>query len=131
MRPVELTQTGAGTTVPIPMDIRLDPQNSTIQCRVLADPSPSPSPSASPSPAAGYVVYTTDSNVWGQFPWTTTPDPEEWLWTPHPDFVDEMSGATVPKTEDWVGNLAFPPTAVRMEVLGDETVQIRVVQSGF
>jgi len=74
MRPVELTQVGAGSTAPCPMDIRLNPQNTTLQCEILADPSPSPAPSPSASPAdAGYVVYTTDSNIWGEFPFTTTP----------------------------------------------------------
>ena len=136
MRPVTLTQAGPGSTSPCPMDIRLNPANVALQCRITADPSPSPSaspePSVSPGPD-GYVVETTDSDVWGSFPFTTQPDPSAMLWTPHPDFVNQTTGITEPKTDDWVGNLAFPATAVRLRLTADydSTVELRIIQSGF
>ena len=134
MRQVELTQTGPGATDPCPMDIRLDPANVALQVRVTFEPSPSPSPSPSVSPGAdGYVVETTDSKIWGSPPFTTVPDPADWLWTPHPDFVNDTTGVLEPKTDDWVGNLAFPATAVRLRNTADydATVQLVITQSGF
>lgn len=122
MRPVTLTQTGAGNTLPCPMDVRLVPFNVGLQAWITANPSPTPSPSPSPG-ADGYVVETTDSDVWAL--------PQNLLWTLHPSFVDS-GGTEVPKTENWIGNLAFPATAVRLRVTGgDLTVQLRIVQSGF
>lgn len=134
MRPVTLTQAGPGSTDPCPMDVRLDPANISLQVRVTDEPSPSPSPSPSVSPGAdGYVVESTNSNIWGENPWTIPPDPSTWLWTPHPDFVDDNTGATVPKTEDWVGNYAFPPRAIRLRLTADydSTVELIITQSGF
>lgn len=130
MRPVSLTQTGVGYTAPVPLDIRLNPANVALQARISSDASPSPSPSPSGS-GTEYVVETTDSNVWGD-PLTrfVPPDPADWLWTLHPDF--DNAGTEVPKSDDWVGNLAFPATAVRLRITsGDGTIEFRVVQSGF
>ncbi len=134
MRPVTLTQAGPGNTAPCPMDIRKNPANIALQCRLLDDPSPTPSPSPEPSLAtAGYVVYTTDSNVWGEPPRFVAEDPDTWLWTPHPDFVNQTTGVTEPKTENWVGNLAFPATAVRLHLTDgyDSTVELRIITSGL
>lgn len=124
MRPVTLYQTGVGATDPCPMDLRLVPFNAALQVAYVAEESPSPEPIPSPSPSPGgtsYVVETTDSDIWGPA--------DELLWTLHPSF--EESGVEVPKFDNWVGNLAFPATAVRLRVVdGDATLQLRVVQSG-
>lgn len=116
MRPVTMTVTGVANSSPCPMDIRQNPQNTAIQVDVGS--------------GCSYVVESTDSDLWGSFPFTTPLDPATCLWTPHPDFV--VDGVETAKTVDWVGNYAFPPTAIRLrQTIGAAASVIRIVQSGF
>ena len=102
MRQIVLTQTGAGTTQPAPLDIHGRPEIS-LQVNV-----------------SGTVNYTVQQTVDNVFNPAITP-----AWLPHPDL--NLVSQTVTRQ----GNYAYVPAAVRLVVnSGTGTAQLVVVQAG-
>jgi hypothetical protein len=103
MRPIVLTQTGAGTTQAAPLDIHGRPEIS-LQVGVT-----------------GTVNFTVQQTLDNPFDSSITP-----VWLDHPDA--NLVGATA----DVQGNYAFVPAAVRLVVnSGAGTARLTIVQSGI
>jgi hypothetical protein len=103
MRPVTLSQTGVGNSVPVPVDIYLDPFNITIAVEVT-----------------GTVTY---SVVW------TTDD----VWNTPPGSLNYYAGPAnlQAATTNQVGTLDSPVTAIQLQVTaGTGTATMRVLQAG-
>jgi hypothetical protein len=103
VRPVTLSQTGVGNSVPIPVDLYLTPFNITLSVEVTGTVTYS-------------VVWTTD-DVWnvpaGSLNWQAA--------------AANLTGATT----NQVGSLISPVTAVQLQVTaGTGTATLRVVQAG-
>lgn len=103
MRPVTLSQTGVGNSVPIPVDIYLTPFNVTLTVEVTGTVTYS-------------VVWTTD-DVWnipaGSLNWQPA--------------AANLTAATTTQ----VGSLVSPVTAIQLQVTaGTGTATLRVVQAG-
>lgn len=103
MRPVTLSQTGVGNSVPIPVDIYLTPFNVTLAVEVTGTVTYS-------------VVWTTD-DVWnivaGSLNWNAA--------------ASNLTGATT----NQIGSLVSPVSAVQLQVTGGTgTATLRVVQAG-
>jgi hypothetical protein len=102
MRQIVLTQTGAGTTQPAPLDIHGRPEVS-LQVAV-----------------SGTVNYTVQQTVDNVFDPAVTP-----VWFNHPDIN------LVAQTVNRQGNYAYIPSAVRLVVnSGSGTARLTIVQSG-
>jgi hypothetical protein len=103
MRPVTLSQTGVGNSVPIPVDIYLTPFNVTLSVEVTGTVTYS-------------VVWTTD-DVWNIAAANLN-------WNPA---ASNLTAATT----NQVGSLISPVTAVQLQVTaGTGTATLRVVQAG-
>jgi hypothetical protein len=102
MRQIVLTQTGAGTTQPAPLDIHGRPD---ISLQVVA---------------TGTVNWTVQQTLDNPFDTAITP-----TWFPHPD--PNMVAQTVNRQ----GNYAYVPAAVRIVVnSGSGSARLTIVQSG-
>lgn len=103
MRQIVLSQTGAGTTQPAPLDIHGRPEVS-LQVDVT-----------------GTVNFTVQQTLDNVFDPSITP-----LWLPHPD------AALAAATADAQGNYAFVPSAVRLVVnSGAGTARLTIIQAGI
>lgn len=103
MRQIVLTQTGAGTTQPAPLDIHGRPE---ISLQVVVD---------------GTVDYTVQQTLDNVFDPAITP-----TWFPHPDTN------LVAQTVNRQGNYAYVPAAVRLVVnSGSGTARLTIVQAGI
>jgi len=103
MRPIVVTQTNAGSTPVLPLDIHGRPEIS-LQVDVI---------SGSPT----WTVVQTLDDV---FDSTITP-----TWANHPD--TNMVAQTVSRQ----GNYAYVPRAVRCDVTGTGVVKVTIIQSGI
>lgn len=103
MRPIVATQTNAGSTAVLPLDIHGRPEIS-IQVDVV-------------SGAPTWTVVQTLDDV---FDSTITP-----TWFNHPDTN------LVAQTVDRQGNYAYLPRAVRLDVTGTGVVKITIIQAGI
>lgn len=102
MRQIVLTQTGAGTTQPAPLDIHGRPDIS-LQVTVT-----------------GTVNYTVQQTLDNPFDLSLTP-----TWFPHPD------PNLVAQTVNRQGNYAYVPAAVRLVVnSGAGSARLTIIQSG-
>lgn len=103
MRPITISQTGVGNSVPIPVDIYLTPFNVTLAVEVTGTVTYS-------------VVWTTD-DVWN---------------TPAANLTWNAAAANLTAaTTSQVGSLISPVTAVQLQVTaGTGTASLRVVQAG-
>lgn len=103
MRQIVLTQTGAGTTQPAPLDIHGRPE---ISLQVVVD---------------GTVDYTVQQTLDNVFDPASTP-----TWFPHPDTN------LVAQTVNRQGNYAYVPAGVRLVVnSGSGTARLTIVQAGI
>lgn len=104
MRPVTLTQTGVGSTAPIPLDHRKNPFAVSLAITV-----------------SGTVTYSVEHTLDDVF--ATGFDPSTATWFAH----DDLSAKTV--SED--GNYAFPVRATRLTVsAGSGSASLTVLQAG-
>lgn len=104
MRPVRVTVTGVDVSAPIPIDQYLNPTNIGLGVVISA--------------TATYTVEHTFDDVWDE-----NFNPATATWFPHPTLDGLTANAD--------GNLAFPPTAVRLNVsasTGDVTLNL--IQAG-
>lgn len=105
MRPVRVVVTGVDVSAPIPIDQGVNPTNIGLGVVISA--------------TATYTVEHTFDDVWDE-----NFNPVTAIWFPHPT----LAGLAV--NQD--GNLAFPPTAVRLNVsasTGDVTLNL--IQAGI
>jgi hypothetical protein len=103
MRQIVLSQTGAGTTQPAPLDIHGRPEIS-LQVTVT-----------------GTVNYTVQQTLDNVFDTAITP-----VWFDHPD------ANLVAQTVNRQGNYAYVPAAVRVVVnSGSGTARLTIVQAGI
>lgn len=103
MRPITLSQTGVGNSVPIPVDIYLTPFNVTLAVEVTG--------------TVTYSVAWTTDDVWntpaGSLNWNAA--------------AANLTAATT----NQVGSLISPVTAIQLQVTaGTGTAMLRVVQAG-
>lgn len=103
MRPITISQTGVGNSVPIPADVYQNPTNITLAVEVTG--------------TVTYSVEWTTDDVWniaaGSLVWTAGPA--------------NLQAATT----NQVASLVSPVTAIRLRVTaGTGTAQLRVVQGG-
>ena len=104
MRPVRITQTGVGVSLPIPIDQYLDPTNIGLGVTVNG--------------VATYTIEHTFDDVFDPLfnPATAT-------WFPHPTLVGQ--------TANMDGNYAFPPTACRIsQTAGAGSTTLNLIQAG-
>lgn len=104
MRPVRVVVTGIDVSAPIPIDQYLNPTNIGLGVVISA--------------TATYTVEHTFDDVWDE-----NFNPATATWFPHPTLAALSANAD--------GNLAFPPTAVRLNVsasTGDVTLNL--IQAG-
>lgn len=94
MRPIRLTVTGVGQTVPVPLDMNLNPFSVSIGV-VLNN-----------TPGVTYTVEYTLSNVWAE-----DYDPDTDTWIALDGMEDAVAGANT--------FLVSPVTAVRMRVTAE------------
>ncbi len=107
MRPITITQTGVGDSVPVPLDLYLTPFNVTIQCVISGTPT--------------YTVQYTNDDVYA-----VGYDPSTGNWF-------DLAGID-DATTDAVDSLISPVTAIRLSVTvapaPTDSVQMRVTQAG-
>lgn len=104
MRPVRITQTGVGVSVPIPIDQYLNPTDIGLGVEVNG--------------AATYTIEHTFDDVFDPafVPATAT-------WFPHPTLAALSANAD--------GNYAFPPTACRInQTAGVGSTTLNFIQAG-
>jgi hypothetical protein len=105
MRPITVTQTGAGAVNPIPLDTYRNPFNIGLGLKV--------------SGTVNYTVQHTFDDVYAQ-----SYDAAAGTWYDHPVLSSLTSNAD--------GNYAFPCTAIRMVVnSGSGSATMTVVQAGM
>lgn len=102
MRQIVVTQTGVGSTAPIPLDVHGRPEIS-LQVDTTG---------------ATWTVEQTLDN-----PFTTPPG--SIVWFPHPD------PNMVAQAVDRQGNYAYVPAAVRLTVSAGGSAKLTIVQSGI
>lgn len=104
MRPVRVVVTGIDVSAPIPIDQYLNPTNIGLGVVISA--------------TATYTVEHTFDDVWDE-----NFNPATATWFPHPTLAALSANAD--------GNLAFPPTAVRLNVAASTgTVTLNLIQAG-
>jgi len=103
MRQIVVTQTGVGSTAPIPLDVHGRPEIG-LQVDVTA-------------PGSWTLEQTLDN------PFTTPP--ANILWLPHPD------PNMVAQTVDRQGNYAYVPAAVRLTLTVGGAAKLTIVQAGI
>jgi hypothetical protein len=104
MRPVRVVVTGIDVSAPIPIDQYLNPTNIGLGVVISA--------------TATYTVEHTFDDVWDE-----AFNPATATWFPHPTLAAQSANAD--------GNLAFPPTAVRLNVAASTgTVTLNLIQAG-
>jgi hypothetical protein len=104
MRPVTVSQTGAGSTVVVPPDIYVSPCNIALGVVVT-----------------GTVNYTVQHTFDDVFAPTFTPGSA--IWFNHPTLAAQTANAD--------SNYAFPPRGIRLTVnSGSGTAALTIVQSG-
>ena len=105
MRPVWLTQTGVGTTNPVPFNLYAAPTNIALGATLL-------------SGAATFTVQYTFDDV--QAPGY---NPAMGNWVDHPYLTDKVASTD--------SNIAYPVVAVRLKVTsGSGTVRLAIIQAG-
>jgi archaellum component FlaF (FlaF/FlaG flagellin family) len=105
MRPITVTQTGSGSTSPIPMDHYRNPFNVGIGLK-----------------ASGTVNYTVQHTFDDVF--SSSYNPATGTWFNHPVLASLTTNAD--------GNYAFPCTAIRITVnSGSGSVNMTLVQAGM
>ena len=104
MRPVRVTTSGVSVSPPIPIDQYLDPTN--IGLGVVIN---------------GAVTYTVEHTFDDVF--ATDFNPATATWFPHPTLQSQSASMD--------GNLAFPPTAVRLnQTAGAGSAILNLIQAG-
>ena len=104
MRPIRITQTGVGVSLPIPIDQYLNPTNIGLGVTVN-----------------GAVVYTIEHTFDDVFADDFVPATA--IWFPHPTLVGLAVNAD--------GNYAFPPTACRInQTAGAGATTLNLIQAG-
>jgi len=106
MRPVRQTLSAGGAEIgdPIPIDVYQDPTNIGLGVEITA--------------TATYTVEHTFDDVFDE-----AFNPATATWFPHPTLAAQSANAD--------GNLAFPPTAVRINVAANTgSVIFNVIQAG-
>lgn len=104
MRPVRVVVTGIDVSAPIPIDQYLNPTNIGLGVVISA--------------TATYTVEHTFDDVFDE-----AFNPATATWFPHPTLAAQSASAD--------GNLAFPPTAVRLNVAASTgTVTLNLIQAG-
>lgn len=103
MRPVILTQTGAGSTAPVPLDQYLTPFEVSLAVILTG--------------AATYTVEWTQDDIWNT-------NPSAWTWFP-------AAANLVGATDNETGTLTSPVAAVRLrQTAGGGSSKLIVRQSG-
>lgn len=104
MRPIRLTQDGAGVSVPIPIDQYLDPTNIGLGVTIVGV-------------ATTTIEHTFDDVFDPAF------NPATATWFPHPTLAGISASAD--------GNYAFPPTACRInQTAGVGSSTLNLIQAG-
>ena len=107
MRPIVISQTGAGATAPVPMNQYTSPFNVGFGCIVSA------------GATVSYTVQHTFDDVF-----SPTFNPATATWFNHSDVSSQTANTD--------GNYAFPVTAIRLNVgSSNGTVTIKAIQAGI
>lgn len=105
MKPITVSQTGAGSTGTIPLNVNVNPFNIGIAVVV--------------SGTVNYTVQYTFDNVW-----SPTYNPATGTWFNHASLDAQTTNQT--------GNFAFPVAAIRLTVnSGPDTATMTVIQAGI
>jgi hypothetical protein len=105
MKPINVSQTGSGSTDPVPLNLNVNPFNVSMAVVVTG--------------TVNYTVQYTFDDVWA-----SSYDPATGTWFSHAS----LAGQTTSQT----GNFAFPVAAVRLTVnSGSGTAAMTVIQAGI
>lgn len=105
MKPINVSQTGAGSTDPIPLNLNINPFNVSMAVVVTG--------------TVNYTVQYTLDDVWA-----SSYNPATGTWFNHASLVTDTANET--------GNFAFPVAAVRLTVnSGAGTAAMTVIQAGI